>query len=786
MPKGTRAQLPFDAYRGDDAYFFASYSHEDADLVYPELIRLREEGFNVWYDEGISPGHAWPEELANKIERCALFVLFVSPRAVASENCTRETNFALARHKPILAVHLEETDLPSGLELSIGDRQAIIRPHLDEQAYRHKLTDAITEHVPLYPPAASPETVATIAVDDARPTRRRSAFLSAVAVVIAIVAIGIYQNQEGASGRRVAIEQGLPEAERLEAQDRYVEAFVKAVELEKVIPDHPRLAALWPKISVTGSLLTDPAGADVSYRGYASPREEWIHIGQTPIENVRLPRGTLVVRTEKAGFASVESVLTNPGFRLGNFRPGMPSFAWPLSEPLPTGQVFVPGIRAPIFMAGFDWGGVPHELGAFLIDSHEVTNAQFKEFVDAGGYEQRGYWEGLAFRDEDGDLTWERAIETFVDSTGRPGPATWELGSHPVGQADWPASGVSWYEAVAYARFRGRDLPTRYHWARAATMGGIGVDIVSMSNFDGEGTAPAGRYAGVGPFGTYDMAGNVREWVRNEQDARRLILGGAWNDARYMFTLPNSLPPLDRSSTNGFRTVEYLGDGPAEEHIALFETDSRDLSDLKPLGDEGYATLVTQFDYTRSPSRGAEVTASRESPRGWRRETVRIRSAYVEDGFIVHLYFPLDAKPAVQPVIFVPGIFSFETDIPSESDALLELPFLRELDFVIGSGRALIWPVYQGSYERYDELNELSGAARANASRLRRVRWQSDVGEVIDYLETRGDIAGDKTALLGYSYGGTVAPQILALEDRIKAAILIAGGAPAESTGRQR
>ena len=52
----------------------------------------------------------------------------------------------------------------------------------------------------------------------------------------------------------------------------------------------------------------------------------------------------------------------------------------------------------------------------------------------------------------------------FRDRTGRSGPATWELGSYPEGQEDFPVGGISWFEAAAYARFAGKELPTIYHW----------------------------------------------------------------------------------------------------------------------------------------------------------------------------------------------------------------------------------------------------------------------------------------------------------------------------------
>jgi len=100
-------------------------------------------------------------------------------------------------------------------------------------------------------------------------------------------------------------------------------------------------------------------------------------------------------------------------------------------------------------------------------------------------------------------------MELLVDRTGRPGPATWEGGTYAEGQADYPVTGVSWYEAEAYAAFVGAELPTIYHWSRAAFTWASAA-IVPQSNFGGRGPAPVGQYQGFGQFGTYDMAGNAR------------------------------------------------------------------------------------------------------------------------------------------------------------------------------------------------------------------------------------------------------------------------------------
>jgi len=106
-------------------------------------------------------------------------------------------------------------------------------------------------------------------------------------------------------------------------------------------------------------------------------------------------------------------------------------------------------------------------LGDYLVDKHEVTNRQFKTFIDQGGYEKREYWTH-SFKKDGRTIPWEQAMAEFRDRTGRPGPATWEMSDYPDGRDDHPVGGVSWYEAAAYAEFVGKSLPTIYHWDWAA------------------------------------------------------------------------------------------------------------------------------------------------------------------------------------------------------------------------------------------------------------------------------------------------------------------------------
>ena len=94
---------PFPAYQGDEPYVFVCYAHVDAERVYPDMRWLRESGVNLWYDEGISPGELFTDELAAKISDCHTFLYFVSPRSVGlpkfriflSNNTNRQSAFLL-------------------------------------------------------------------------------------------------------------------------------------------------------------------------------------------------------------------------------------------------------------------------------------------------------------------------------------------------------------------------------------------------------------------------------------------------------------------------------------------------------------------------------------------------------------------------------------------------------------------------------------------------------------------------------------------------------------------
>ncbi len=309
----------------------------------------------------------------------------------------------------------------------------------------------------------------------------------------------------------------LPEIVKLLEQQKLGEAFSLVRQAERYIPNDPMLRKLLLTFSLPVWIKTTPPGAEVYCKNYLSVDADWEYLGRTPLDSVHAQFGYLRWKIVKEGFEPIEwpftSIFANDvDILLDTLGAG------------PANMVHVPGGTYQLQSAD------PVELPEYWIDKYEVTNQEYKAFVDAGGYQKRAYWKH-PFVKQDRTISWEEAMALFRDKTGQPGPSTWELGSFPEGRADYPVGGINWYEAAAYAEFAGKSLPTIYHWYNAVfgRDGDVYSDIVVLSNFEGKGPARVGQFQGLGGAGTYDMAGNVKEWCWNLAGNQRHILGGAWN-----------------------------------------------------------------------------------------------------------------------------------------------------------------------------------------------------------------------------------------------------------------
>lgn len=221
-------------------------------------------------------------------------------------------------------------------------------------------------------------------------------------------------------------------------------------------------------------------------------------------------------------------------------------------------------------------------VDAFYIDKYEVTNSDFEKFIKAGGYNNKEYWT---------DEGWEwKEIESVVK------PAFW--GNSNYNKPDQPVVGISWYEAYAYAKWRGGRLPTEAEWEKAARgtdgrlypwgeapadEGGVyRANYKSAKRYDEDGfyhPAPVGSFPkGASPYGCQDMAGNVWEWCsdwfgfeyyrqspgKNPKGPPtapgRVVRGGSWRylmvDLRCTFRF--AVFPDVRLNFGGFRCVKGL------------------------------------------------------------------------------------------------------------------------------------------------------------------------------------------------------------------------------------
>jgi formylglycine-generating enzyme required for sulfatase activity/dienelactone hydrolase len=552
---------------------------------------------------------------------------------------------------------------------------------------------------------------------------------------------------------RWARERAIPEIIKLAEQEEYITAFNLARKAEPYLPSDSMLEELWPEISRKVSIETTPTAADVYIRDYEAIDSDWQHLGTSPMDNIRIPMGFFRWRIEKDGYRTVEAAHSGASGSLG--------FTLDEEESIPAGMVRVSGGLSR------SYNMEPMQLGDFYIDKYEVTKKRFKNFIESGGYRKREYWKHEFIKDGR-ILSWEEAMAEFRDATGRPGPSTWELGDYPEGQDDYPVTGISWYEAAAYTEFAGKSLPTVYHWLRAAGPH-LAQFIIPSSNFDESGPARVGRYQGMGPFGTYDMAGNVKEWCWNELMQMRYIASGAWEDPPYMFSLPYPQSPFGRSAFNGFRCMKHVSPGAITTEAAkpILPRSPRDYRREKPAPNDIFQVYQRLYTYDKTELNPI-IESTDETPRYWTKEKITYDAAYGNERIMGYLFLPKNTSPPYQTVIFFPAI---DAQVVRSSEKLR----MSSIDFIIRSKRAVLFPIYKSTYERGDGYT-FAGSESPNSNRDHVILWFKDLGRSIDYLESRKDIDCDRLAYHGLSLGALMGSIYAALEKRLKVSILELGG----------
>jgi hypothetical protein len=598
---------------------------------------------------------------------------------------------------------------------------------------------------------------------------KRPRILVPLVALLIVLGIGVGWLIKRNGEVRWAREVGVPQVSQLYDQGKYGAAFALATRAEKAIPSDPALVRLWPVISYQISVESTPEGADVYRREYSDASAPWEFVGKTPLKNVRQPRGMFLWKLEKPGYAPV---LRTTGGLLKKLLFGIgeaPESTVVLDEvsKTPEGMVRVSTDHYPktLFIPGFE--GLPElALQDYWIDRYEVSNRQYKKFVDAGGYQKPEYWK-LDFVRDGKKLTWDEAMAQFRDAAERPGPKDWIQGEYPKGQDDYPVTGISWYEASAYAEFVGKSLPTIYHWNRAAGPF-VAAFIIPLSNVGGTGILPVGSKQGMSPWGNFDMAGNVKEWTATEADSGKLyVLGGAWDEPVYMFVDPDAQSPWLRTSNIGFRTVKYIElNSVPPQAMAAVPWPRRDFSKEKPASDQVFQAYRGLYAYDKTPLDATVEQVGDEED--WKVEKITYTAGYGNERAVSYLFLPKKGKPPYQTVLFFPG-----------SNAL----FLRKftlyptaaLDGILRSGRAVLYPVYKSTYERGDswetDVPDTSAGWRDHV-----VMWVKDASRALDYVDSRPDLNHEKIAYYGYSWGAVMGAIVPAVDPRIKVVVLALGG----------
>jgi serine/threonine protein kinase/dienelactone hydrolase len=569
--------------------------------------------------------------------------------------------------------------------------------------------------------------------------------------------------------------QAVPELVRLADAGENWPAFLLARRLEAIVPGEATVEKLRPRFGGETRRQFRPVGATLLARPRTGVDTEWVELGQVGQRPLAAPLGDSVFRLQASGYEPREFAMNVSSFGFDTLRiQGV--LALPRSGEAPPGMVLIetPPTGARLFALSplcpltlVEEG----RIGTFFVDTREVTNREFKRFVDAGGYQLREYWTEPFGRDGK-RVTWNEAMAGFRDSTGRPGPAGWRFGAYEPGTEELPVTGVSWFEASAYAAFVGKRLPSVYHQAVASARF-VGGDTLPGSNFSGK-LAPVGTYRGsLNYWGLYDTAGNAREWCSNVSGQQRFALGGAADGPAYMFwnVEDNARSAFDRAAMTGFRCVKTVASNLPDPKLdePLQRKSLTDWSKVQGFSDDTWKTWQGLLSYSKGQL-DERVEWKDDAIPTRRIEKVTFAATEPHERVTVYLFLPDGHKypPPWQPVIFIHPGFGSAVSSSQDGHNTMDTGFW---DYLVKDGRAVVYPVFKGVFER--------GGGPQNSGDFTWSTWQQrakDVFRTIDYLQTRGDIRADRLGLLAASGGADGGIVVSAADPRIKAAVLVGGG----------
>src|SRR4029077_15815500 len=157
----------------------------------------------------------------------------------------------------------------------------------------------------------------------------------------------------------------------------------------------------------------------------------------------------------------------------------------------------------------------------------------------------------------------------------------------------------------------------------------------------------------------------------------------------------------------------------------------------------------------------------------WREEAITIDAAYNGERLPLYLFLPARVRAPSQTVVFFPG----GSVLDARSSKTLH--DMRFIDYLIKGARAVLYPIYKGTYERPVPMDDLAPVNAAGKDVF--VQQCKDFGRAMEYLQTRTEIDSGKIAFLGFSLGAAYGVNIAALNPRLRAVVLLEAAIAAEN-----
>lgn len=509
---------------------FISYRSSDAakvDKIARDLTLLKyDDGslrYTTWQDKHNLPPASpnWWDAIVDAIEQCEIFVFNLSWDSLQSEVCRAELEYAHKRNRPIIPIVLDgefilnaqsgKYDLPNETWALVPEwlGQAQFLFYVETQFYgRFQEAVAVVERRwprdipasrPLNPDSKSVHGSNHAVYSAACDYAERLAFADAEKHFTALVRCS--------------------DEDYVDLATQWLNLIRGYAELIEIVEHHSPAVVFNRKWAAYAGLFPNDL-----VEGIFDPKGFATHMATSstaavaaPVVQVPTPAPTAPPVFKPAKLGSID-LLTEP-------------FAW----------IEIPGGRGEMKTHE---AGVTLEIPAqrYWIAKYPVTNAQFANFIEAGGYRERKWWTEAGWKQRESSKWTEPRFWTYSKWNG----------------SEQPVVGVSWYEAVAFCLWlsdvTGEQimLPTEDQWQYAAQgddgrtypWGNDWDGSRCNNNVDGKGigkTTPVRQYEGKGnsPFGMVDMAGNVWEWCLTDYDARtndinsiaksRVLRGGSWN-----------------------------------------------------------------------------------------------------------------------------------------------------------------------------------------------------------------------------------------------------------------